>query len=60
MSVGFKVLGMVPDVDLSGSRVQGVYGSFPKIREPQYKPQNTMIFIMGTPTRSPYFWETPI
>ena len=26
MSVGFIVLGRVPDVDLSGSRVQGIYG----------------------------------
>ena len=36
----------------------GVYGNFPKA-EPQYRPYNTIILIMGTPKQAPPIWGTP-
>ena len=32
---------------------------FPKKREPQYRPQNTIVLILGTPKRVPLNWGNP-
>ena len=32
---------------------------FPKIRGPQYRPQNTIVLIMGTPKRVPLILGNP-
>ena len=37
----------------------GVDGSFPKIRGPQYRPQNTIILILGTQERYPKISRNP-
>ena len=54
-------------LEIQGTFKGGYRGSigdlwqFPKMREPQYRPQNTMILIMRTPKRvAALIGETPI
>ena len=43
----------VPAIRFEGVGRLGLYGSFPKQGEPKYRPQNTIILIMGTPKELP-------
>ena len=49
-------LGLGRDYDRS---MLGSTWWFPIIRVPQYRPQNTIDLVMGTPKKYHQFWETP-
>ena len=39
--------------------ILGLYDSFPKIRGPQYRPQHTIVLIIGTPKTVPLMLGNP-
>ena len=61
--LGLRVYGMESDgkgILEHGLQTGRLCGSFPKIGEPQYRPQNTIVLIIGTPKRVPLILGNPL